>query len=79
MLEGKGKVVEWFRQSQVVTEVEFCRMDDSVISALIGNSSVKRLSMIDKLYGENNRSLAWCSQATRALNIYASRHGVKKC
>jgi hypothetical protein len=37
--------VEWLRNSQVVTELEHCRMDDGIISALSGNSSIKSLTI----------------------------------
>jgi hypothetical protein len=37
--------IEWLRNSQVVTKLERCRMDNGTISALSGNSSVKRLTI----------------------------------
>jgi hypothetical protein len=41
----EGAFTEWLRHSQVVTKLEHCTMEDNVISALSGNSSVKSLSL----------------------------------
>jgi hypothetical protein len=40
--------IEWLRHSQVVTKLDRCTMDDNIISALSGNSSVKILSFNNK-------------------------------
>jgi hypothetical protein len=45
--------IEWFRNNQVVTELDCCHMDNSILHALSGNHSLKKL-MIKKLY---NRSI----------------------
>jgi hypothetical protein len=42
---AKDAFIEWLRHSQVVTKLEGCEMEDSIISALSGNSSIKSLSM----------------------------------
>jgi hypothetical protein len=41
---AEGALAEWLRHSKVVTKLEDCGMEDSVISALSGNRSVKSLS-----------------------------------
>jgi hypothetical protein len=43
--DAEGTFMEWLRHSQVVTKLEGCTMEDSTISALSGNSSVKSLSI----------------------------------
>jgi hypothetical protein len=46
LFEAQGATdtfIEWLRHSQVVTKLEVCWMEDSIISALSGNSSVKSL------------------------------------
>jgi hypothetical protein len=35
-----GTFIEWLRYSQVVTKLESCAMDDSILSAVSGDSSV---------------------------------------
>jgi hypothetical protein len=58
---AKDTFIEWLRHSQVVTKLEFCTMESSIISALNGNSSVKSLSIVatHDEYGDSNiRSLA---------------------
>jgi hypothetical protein len=42
---AKDTFIEWLRHSQVVTKLESCTMEDSTISAMSGNSSVKSFSM----------------------------------
>jgi hypothetical protein len=42
---AKDTFIEWLRHSQVVTKLENCLTEYSIISALSGNSSVKTLSM----------------------------------
>jgi hypothetical protein len=72
---AESNFIEWLRRSQVVTKLEFCRMKDSVISALIGNSSVKRLSLIYERDGENTRSLARAlpgNQGIECLHVKAN-------
>jgi hypothetical protein len=55
---AKGTFIEWLRHSQVVAKLENCGIEDSIISALSGNSSVKILS-IDAITNDYNvRSLA---------------------
>jgi hypothetical protein len=55
---AEGTFIEWFRHNQVVTQLIFCTMEDSVIFALSGNSSVKRLLSTDGHGGKTSRSLA---------------------
>ncbi len=40
---AKDIFIEWLRHSQVVTKLAYCAMEDSTISALSGNGSVKKL------------------------------------
>jgi hypothetical protein len=40
--------IEWFRNNQVVTEIDCCHIGDHILSALSGNNSVKKLT-IDRL------------------------------
>jgi hypothetical protein len=54
---AEGTFIEWFRHNQVVTELDRCDMDSSIISALSGNHSVKRLSF-NYIEEEEIRSLA---------------------
>jgi hypothetical protein len=49
--DAEGILIEWFRNNQVVTEVFYCEIGSSMISALSGNYSVKRLSMMPHYYG----------------------------
>jgi hypothetical protein len=42
---SKGTFIEWFRHNQVLTELEFCSMESDILTALSGNSSVKKLSI----------------------------------
>jgi hypothetical protein len=42
---AEGALREWLRHSKGVHRLEFCSMDDNVVSALSGNSSVKSLSI----------------------------------
>jgi hypothetical protein len=42
---AEDSFIEWLRHSQVVTKLEFCVVEDSIISALSGNSSIKSLGM----------------------------------
>jgi hypothetical protein len=41
---AEGTFVEWFRHNQVVTELDRCNMDSSILCALNGNNSVKKLT-----------------------------------
>jgi hypothetical protein len=59
--DAEDTFVEWFRRNQVVTELFWCAMRSSILSALIGvNSSVKKLSFngFDQFGEEHIRSLA---------------------
>jgi hypothetical protein len=56
----EGTFIEWLRHSQVVTKLENCTMDDIIISALSGNSSVKSLSM-------DSTITEYCDYHTRSL------------
>jgi hypothetical protein len=53
---AKDTFIKWLRHSQVVTKLEYCRMEDSIISALSGNSSVKSLSIVATIdhYSDSN-------------------------
>jgi hypothetical protein len=42
---AKDTFIEWLRRGQVVTKLDCCTMEHSIISALSGNSSVKSLAM----------------------------------
>jgi hypothetical protein len=42
--DAEGDFIEWFRHSQVVTELQNCRTGSRFLQALSGNSSVKKLS-----------------------------------
>jgi hypothetical protein len=42
---AKDAFIEWFRNNQVVTELNCCFMDSSILCALSGNKSLKKLSM----------------------------------
>jgi hypothetical protein len=55
---AEGAFIEWFRHNQVVTKLRFCTMEDIVISALSGNSSVKSLFLSVERNGKETRSLA---------------------
>jgi hypothetical protein len=54
---AKDTVIEWFRRSQVVTKLERCRMNDSIISALSENTSVKIFSIIGTTDGHSDLAL----------------------
>jgi hypothetical protein len=43
--DAKDAFIEWFRHNQVVTELNSCYMDSSILCALSGNKSIKKLSM----------------------------------
>jgi hypothetical protein len=47
-------VIEWFRHSQAVTKLERCAMNDSILSALSENTSVKILSIISTTDGHSD-------------------------
>jgi hypothetical protein len=56
-LNAEDTFIEWFRNNEVVTELEDCQMGCRILSALSGNNSVKRLSL--RFLGEKKiRSLA---------------------
>jgi hypothetical protein len=42
---AKETFIEWFRHNQVVTELDCCDMDCSILGALNGNKSVKKLTI----------------------------------
>jgi hypothetical protein len=42
---AEGTFIEWLRYSQIVTKLDYCTMEDSIISALSGNNSIKTLSI----------------------------------
>jgi hypothetical protein len=71
----KDTFIEWLRHSQVVTKLEHCTMEDSILSALSGNSSVKTFS-IDATQGKYlTRSLARAltgNQGIEALHVVLS-------
>jgi hypothetical protein len=60
--DAKDAFIEWFRNNQVVTELNSCHIDSSILCALSGNKSVKKLSMVryPRVYAsyEEIRSLA---------------------
>jgi hypothetical protein len=67
---AEGTFIEWLRHSQVVTKLESCIMEDSIISALSGNSSVKSLSTsiaVDRRGNNNIRSLAGALPGNQGL------------
>jgi hypothetical protein len=51
---AKDTFIEWLRHSQVVTKLEVCTMESSIISALSGNNSVKSLSIDTNTDGSCN-------------------------
>jgi hypothetical protein len=55
---AKDTVIEWLRRSQVVTKLQRCAMNDSIISALSDNTSVKLLSIISTTNGRSDLALA---------------------
>jgi hypothetical protein len=62
---AKDTFIEWLRHSQVVTKLKGFVMEDNILSALSGNSSVKSLSVLwsfdattNKLSDSNSMSLA---------------------
>jgi hypothetical protein len=61
-LDAEDAFIEWFRNNQVVTELDSCVMGGRIISALSGNKSIKKLTMAsystDSSYYEEIRSLA---------------------
>jgi hypothetical protein len=42
---AKDAFIKWLRHSQVVTKLESCRMEDIIVYALSGNSSIKNFSL----------------------------------
>jgi hypothetical protein len=68
---AKDTFIEWLRQSQVVTKIESCSIEDRIISALSGNRSVKSLS-VDATTNDYNDSHVW--SLARAL---AGNQGIK--
>jgi hypothetical protein len=58
--DAKDTFIEWLRHSQVVTKLEDCVMEDNILSALSGNTSVKSLSIDATLYGD-------CDDVIRSL------------
>jgi hypothetical protein len=70
---AQGAFIEWLRYSPVVTDLNHCEMDTSILSALSGNSSVKRLSFeIGANFGEINvRSLAKALPTNQGLELLA--------
>jgi hypothetical protein len=77
---AEATFIQWLRHSQVVTKLELCKMKDSIISALSGNSSVKKLSMgcsFDAFTGEygdcHTRSLAGVLPGNQGIeNLFVS-------
>jgi hypothetical protein len=55
---AKEAFIEWLRHSQVVTKLEDCRMEDSIISTLSGNTSVKKFSIRATTEGYSDLALA---------------------
>jgi hypothetical protein len=72
---AKDSFIEWLRHSQVVTKLDCCTMEDSIISALSGNSSVKSLTMtLSKDTTTNEYSDSHIMSLARAL---PGNHGIK--
>jgi hypothetical protein len=44
--DAEDTFIEWFRNNQVVTELDHCQMEGRIVSALSGNKSIKKLSMV---------------------------------
>jgi hypothetical protein len=61
--------IEWLRHSQVVTKHEYCSMEDSIISALSGNSSVKSLSLNTACGNDTIRSFATVLPDNQGIEI----------
>jgi hypothetical protein len=62
--------IEWFRNNKVVTELDHCYMDSSIISALSGNNSVKDLAIDTKAckFGEE-KMLSLCQALPGNMGI----------
>ena len=61
--DAEGILIEWFRNNRVVTEFVDCSTKCSMISALSGNDSVKRLSMMPSGYGNDEDQIRFLVQA----------------
>jgi hypothetical protein len=48
--DAKDTFIEWFRHNQVVTDLDCCDMDSSIISALSGNNSVKKITIDTRVF-----------------------------
>jgi hypothetical protein len=67
--------IEWLRNSQVVTKLQNCKMDDGIISALNGNSSIKSLTVSTLGEDDITRSLAGAlsgNQGIEDLLVYST-------
>jgi hypothetical protein len=77
---AEGALTEWLRHSEVVHKLKFCSMDDNVVSALSGNSSVKSLSIgpsIDINCQSNFCSLAKALVHNKGIeSLYVGTQGV---
>jgi hypothetical protein len=75
---AKDAFIEWLRHSQVVTKLEGCEMEDSIISALSGNSSVKSLTIDTTMCGNSEdviRSLARALPGNLGIENLRVLHG----
>jgi hypothetical protein len=70
-LDAEGAFIDWFRNNQVVTELDNCWMGSRVLQALSGNTSVKTLSF--NMIGQ--RSKERISALIRAL---ATNQGIEE-
>jgi hypothetical protein len=64
--------IEWLRHSQVVTALTYCEMESCILSALRGNSSVKRLiyrTKCDEQGEDHLRSLAQALPGNQGLEV----------
>jgi hypothetical protein len=71
---AQGAFIEWLRSNQVVTDIHHCDMETSILSALSGNTSVKRLSfdaIRDKSDEKHVRSLIEALPTNQGLELLA--------
>jgi hypothetical protein len=72
-VEQECSFIEWFRHSQVVTELDCCDMEYSILGALSGNNSVKRFT-IEYIQEEAIRFLAQALPGNMGIEHLAFLH-----
>jgi hypothetical protein len=55
--DAEDTFIEWFRHNQVLTELIYCRMENSIFSAFSGNNSVKKITLDAQIFGPSEEKM----------------------